>query len=172
MGDISVFSADHPGEWYVLHTKSRQEKALASDLERLGVDAFLPLATQTRYYGKRKLTVEEALFPGYVFLRGSLDQAYSADRTRRVANVIRVADQNEINAELKSLSVALTLRVPLDPYPYLKNGVKVRVKAGPMQGMQGVVERRGEWNRLILQVNILGQAASLEIDGSLLEPVD
>jgi transcription termination/antitermination protein NusG len=170
MLDASVFSAENAGNWYVLHTMSRQEKALGTDLERLSVPFFLPLVWQVRYYGKRKQTVSEPLFPGYVFVRGSIDQAYSADRTGRVANVIRVSDQATINSELHSVAIATSLRVPLDPYPFLKNGVRVRVKSGPMAGMHGVVEGRGgHWNRLVLQIQILGQAASLEIDGSLLE---
>lgn len=173
MVDATVFSAEHTGNWFVLHTLSRQEKALATDLERLQVPVFLPLASHVRYYGNRKATVAEPLFPGYVFLRGTIEQAYSADRTGRVANVIRVADQGRINTELHSLAIATSLHLPLDPYPFLKNGVRVRVTAGPMAGMRGVVEgRAGNWRRLILQIDILGQAASLEIDGSLLELTD
>src|SRR5947209_10702918 len=106
MLDASVFSPERAGQWYVLHTMSRQEKALATDLERLSVPFFLPLVTQLRYYGNRKQTVSEPLFPGYVFVRGTIEQAYSADRTGRVANVIRVSDQETINTELHSVAIA------------------------------------------------------------------
>lgn len=170
MVDATVFAPECTGKWFVLHTLSRQEKALATDLDRLEVPVFLPLVGHVRYYGKRKATVAEPLFPGYVFLRGTIEQAYSADRTGRVANVIRVADQDRIHAELHSLAIATSLHLRLDPYAFLKDGVHVRVTAGPMTGMRGVVEgRAGNWRRLILQIDILGQAASLEVDGSLLE---
>src|SRR5918999_4935441 len=78
--------------WHVLHTMSRQEKSLSRDLAAVNVPHYLPLVRQVRYYGKRKAVVEEPLFPGYVFLLGSLDDAYVADRTKRVANIIRVTD--------------------------------------------------------------------------------
>src|SRR4051812_37852459 len=78
------------GEWFVLHTKSRQEKALGAELDRLGVPYYLPIVNQIRYYGKRKFKVAEPLFPGYIFLRGSTEGLYTADRTKRVANIIQV----------------------------------------------------------------------------------
>lgn len=78
-----VFPDESAGQWYVLHTKSRQEKALAQTLEASGVAYFLPLVTRTRFYGRRKATVVMPLFPSYVFLRGELEDAYFADRTKR-----------------------------------------------------------------------------------------
>jgi transcription termination/antitermination protein NusG len=160
------------GVWHVLHTKSRQEKALSAELERLDILHFLPLVTQTRYYGKRKFRVSEPLFPGYVFLRGPIERAYAADRTSRVANIIHVADQFQLDWELRNLALAMDQRVPLDPYPFLKVGIRVRVKAGPFMGLQGVIESKEALGRLVLQIRMLGQAVSVPMDGALLELID
>ncbi len=160
------------GKWHLLHTKSRQEKALTETLTAQGIAHFLPLASVGRSYGGRKVTVELPLFPGYVFLKGSLDQLYSADRTKRVAGIIPVVDQEKIGRELRSLAQALVSRVQLDPYPYLRAGVKVCVRCGPLMGMEGVIESRNKRDRLILQVDVLGQATSLEIDGAILDVIE
>src|SRR5688572_7208631 len=72
------------GHWYVLHVKSRQEKTLAEDLLVRGIDYYLPLIRRIRMYGRRKANVEVPLFPGYLFLKGTLEQVYTADRTGRV----------------------------------------------------------------------------------------
>jgi transcription antitermination factor NusG len=168
----SAFTADNAGLWYVLHTKSRQEKALAEELDRMHIPFYLPIIEQVRYHGKRKATVTEPLFAGYVFLRGSLDEAYLADRTKRVANILPVHDQQTLDIELRNLALALHQQAPLDPYPYLKKGRRVQVRAGPFRGLQGLVEERLGWTRLVLGVSMLGQAVSLEIDGSLLDLVD
>jgi transcription termination/antitermination protein NusG len=168
----SAFSADTAGLWYVLHTKSRQEKALADELDRLHIPFYLPIIEQVRYHGKRKAVVTEPLFAGYVFLRGTLDEAYLADRTKRVANILPVHDQETLDLELRNLALALHQQAPLDPYPFLKKGTRVQVRAGPFRGLQGMVEERLGWTRLVLGVSMLGQAVSLEIDGSLLDPVD
>lgn len=159
------------GSWFVLHTKSRQEKAIADDLLARRIGCFLPLVRQVRYYGQRKALVDEPLFPGYVFLRGAVEQAYMADRTKRIANIIRVSDQARIDWELKSLYIALKAQAPLDPFPYLKKGIRVEVRSGPFRGLQGLIEDRTKIDRIVLQVDMLGRGVSLEVDGALLEPV-
>ena len=160
--------------WHVLQTRSRQEKALAEGLEARGIKCFLPLVRVGRVYGGRKAQVELPLFPGYLFLHGTLENVYAADRTKRVAKVIPVFDQARIAEELKSVELALkeapqTSR--FDPFPYLKQGIRVEVISGPMRGVRGVIEDRRKRDRLILQVNVLGQATSLEVDSALLMPI-
>ena len=176
-GKIALFIADDraarpEASWYVLHTRSRQEKILSNDLGARQVDHYLPLVRRVRFYGDRKATVEEPLFPGYVFLFGALDDAYDADRTRRVANIIRVTDQQRLEWELNNIKLALSQDAALDPYPHLVRGVRVEVRSGPFQGLQGVIEEKGRNSRLILQVDVLGRAVSMEIDGAQLERID
>jgi transcription antitermination factor NusG len=60
----------------------------------------------------------------------------------------------------------------VQPYPFLQSGVRVEVRAGPMRGVQGIVENRIGVNRLVLQVKMLGRAVSVEIDPGLLEIVN
>jgi transcription antitermination factor NusG len=161
-----------PGAWHLLHTRSRQEKILAESMAGRGIGVFLPLVGVCRTNGRRKTTVELPLFPGYVFLKGPLDDAYEADRTKRVAGIITVVNQEQLTWELRNLALALSARVSLDPYPYLRAGVRVEVRSGPLAGLQGVVESRTKRDRLLLQVDVLGQATSLEIDGAILDPID
>ena len=161
-----------PGDWHLLHTRSRQEKILAESMAAKGIGVFLPLVDVTRTYGRRKASVELPLFPGYVFLKGPLDDAYEADRTKRVAGIIPVVNQAQLTWELRNLALALAARVPLDPYPYLRAGVKVEIRSGPLAGIQGVIESRKKRDRLLLQIDVLGQATSLEIDGAILDPIE
>ena len=160
-----------PGDWHVLHVKSRQEKALSEELDVRGIVYFLPLVRQRRVYGRRKAVIEVPLFPGYVFLKGNADEAYSADRTGRVARIIAVHDQDRISRELTNVRLALSQDGPLDPYPYLREGLRVRVRTGPLQGLEGLIESRQKQDRLIIQVDVLGQAVSMEIEGASLELV-
>ncbi len=163
---------DAPGRWYVLHTRSRQEKALAHDLAAMQVAVFLPTMRTIRYYGRRKVRVELPLFPNYLFLRGSLDQAYAADRTRRLANIIPVANQQQLDGELRTIHDAIIRGANLAIHPRLVRGVRVQVTAGPFKGLRGQIEQEIRADRLVLQVQTLGQASSLEIDASLLSPID
>ncbi len=159
-------------DWHVVHTLSRQEKALAGDLAAMGIPHYLPLQKKVRYYGARKAAIQDPLFPGYLFVRGSVDDTYRADRTGRVANLIKVRDQSKLDWELRNIHLALSNDAALEPYAHLVKGKRVTVKAGPFRGLQGVVETGSDNGRLILQVDALGQAVSLEIDGSLLEAIE
>lgn len=166
------FPQAESGPWHVLHTRSRQEKAIAQTLSAMGVAYFLPLVRQARYYGRRKLSVDLPLFPSYVFLRGGLEDAYEADRTGRIASIIPVVDQDRLDMELRNIYVALVGGADLEPYPHLTQGTRVEVRAGPFRGLQGVVDRRLKNSRLILQVDMLGRAVSMEMDAALLDPID
>jgi transcription antitermination factor NusG len=158
--------------WTVLQVKSRQEKALAHDLRALDIQHYLPMARRAQVYAGRRFNVELPLFPGYLFLSGTLDEVYMADRTRRVAKIINVYDQKQLDWELTNLRLALEGSARLDPYPFLKKGVRVEVRSGPFRGLEGFVEDRAGTTRLVLQIAMLGRAVSLEIDGSQLEVVE
>jgi transcription antitermination factor NusG len=160
------------GPWHILRTRSRQEKALAADLEAMGMGCYLPRVRVARQYGSQRVHVELPLFPGYLFMRGSIDDTYAADRTRRVAQIIRVADQPRLEWELRNLALVLSSDEALDPYPHLRCGVRVEVRSGPLRGVQGLIVSRGQRDRLVLQVDMLGQGVSLELDGALLDVID
>jgi transcription antitermination factor NusG len=160
------------GIWHVLHTKSRQEKILADSLEAMGIPCYLPLVRQPRYYGRHKLLVELPLFACYVFLRGTLDDAYRADRTNRVARIISVTDQDRLDWELRNIQFALDRGACLSEFRPLTRGTRVEIRSGPFRGLQGVVEDSAKPDRLVLQVLTLGRAVSLETDGALLERVE
>ena len=90
----------------------------------------------------------------------------------QLLRIIEVADQQQIEWEIKNLQLAIEKAVPLDPYPYLRMGTRAEVRSGPFRGLQGVIEQRPRPDRLMLQVDMLGRAVSVEIDGSLLEPIE
>ena len=171
-GITSSFPDISLGSWFVLRTKSRQEKILAGELKASGLGCFLPLVSCPRFYAGRKVTVEMPLFPGYLFLRGDKDDAYAADRKKRVAQILTVYDQQALETELSGLHQALCVNCTLNPYPYLKKGVRVCVRSGPLRGLEGQIEDLGKRDRLILQVEMLGKATYLEIDGALLDVID
>ncbi len=158
--------------WYVLKTRSRQEKAVARTLHAAGIEHYLPLVEQVKYHGHRKRVVSKPMFSTYLFLSGSIDATYFAMSTRRVAKVIPVPDQARLVHELKQIRQVVDLGGELDLYEYLTRGRHVRVTAGPFRDIEGIVEDRPRPDRLVLQVEALGRAMSLEIDASILEPVD
>ena len=89
-----------------------------------------------------------------------------------MARTIRVVDQERLIRELSQVQRALSADVPVDPWPYFREGRLVRVRVGPLRGVEGIVATRKSVTRLVLRVATLGQAVAVEIDAGLLEPMD
>ncbi len=160
------------GQWWVVHTRSRNEKALAHDLMSKNVSYFLPMSWKVRRKSRRTIRSFLPLFSGYLFFCGQEDQRVELLKTNRVANLIEVHDQQKLVDELVQIAQALRSGAPLTPHKYLKAGQKCRVISGPLIGLEGIVVRTRGATRLVLQVDMLGQAASVEIDVDLIEVLD
>lgn len=163
---------DAAGSWFVMRTRSRQEQILARDLRDRRVAHFLPLVTVLKCYAGREAAVQTPLFPGYLFLRGNLDDVSAADRTDRVAQIIPVPDQPQLERDLHHLHRALTGGQAMNPHPSPRPGVRVEVREGPLRGLQGMIESPDRRGRIILQVQALGQAVSLEVDPALVHVLE
>ena len=163
---------DFTGEWWVVHTKSRNEKALAHDLIRRQISYFLPMSWKVRRKSRRTIRSLLPLFSGYLFFCGSENDRTEVLRTDRVANLIKVKNQEQLLNELLQIQQALSAGAPLVPHKYVKTGQKCKVIAGPLLGLEGVVATTRGLTRLVLQVDMLGQAASVEIDIDTIEVVD
>jgi transcription antitermination factor NusG len=159
-------------DWHVLHVKSRQEKVVHDALTAQGVASYLPLMPTVRFYGKQKVTRELPLFPGYVFMRGPRDCAFSVDRNGRLVQILPVIDPDHLIAELRSINLALSSGADPAPADYLAVGDRVRVRSGPFKDVVGVIERRDRPGRLHLQIDMLHRAITIEIDTTLLDRLD
>jgi len=168
--DLAV--SDMVGTWWVAHTKPRQEKAVAHDLCRRGISYFLPLVEKLTIIRGRKFRPLLPLFPGYIFACGTEEDRLDSFGANRIVRTIPVADQDRLIGELMQIQQALEADTPLDPWPYLKRGRWVRVRSGPLKGIEGIVSTRKSVTRLVMRVVTLGQAVAVEIDAGLLDPLD
>jgi len=171
--DSSIDSGAEPSHrWFVLHTRSRQEKVVAEDLAARHVKHFLPLLHDVRTQGRRTVTITRPVFPGYVFVLGEEENAYPIDRNRRLVRIISVANQQQLTRELHHLYRVLHHGCRVEPHAYLQCGVRVEIRSGPLKGIQGVVENLVSPHRLVLQIDMLGKATAVEVDTALLEAVE
>ncbi len=161
------------GRWWIAHTKPRQEKALARDIANSSGSYFLPMFEATRRSKGRSWKAVLPLFAGYVFICcDGEDQRLAALKTNRVVRLIEVADQELLVGELTGINRILEVGAAIDPYAALISGLPCRITAGPLEGVEGILCRPSRKNRFVVQVSILGQGASVEIDADLLEPID
>ena len=160
-----------PGRWWVLHTRARNEKHVASMLAEQHVRHYLPLVNVHHTYSKAKFTFHVPLFPGYVFLCGEHGDCDKARRTNRIAAILHVADQNRLRAELWHIYRVVEDGKAVELFPALQVGQRCRITHGALQGVEGIVVRYGGRCRMYLSVSMLGQSAMVEVDAALLEAV-
>jgi transcription antitermination factor NusG len=163
---------DISGQWWVAHTKSRNEKAFAWNLARMNIPYFLPMREKLAMRRGKKYRSLLPLFSGYVFFSGDEEIRYKSLATNRLAQVIEVVDQVKFLRDLCQIKRAMDRKATLDPHPYLKTGKLCRVVAGALVGIEGKILRKNKKTKLLLQVDMLGQAAAVEIDADLLEPIN
>ena len=75
------------------------------------------------------------------------------------------------DAEIESLRSGLSGNLRVEPHPYLKVGKRVRVRSGPMAGMEGIMVRRKEKFRVVLSIHLIQRSVAVEVDESEVEPV-
>jgi len=164
--------ADMEGTWWVAHTRSRNEKALAWQMLRQDISYFLPMSVRAHKWRNRTIRSLMPLFTGYVFFCGDEDARLDVLKTNRVAGLIPVKDPDGLVHDLLPIEQVLRQGRPIQPHPYLECGQRCRVIAGPLMGIEGIVIREPRRTRLVLQVELLGQATSVEVDVDLIEPLD
>ena len=156
------------GQWWVAHTKARNEKAFAWDLADRGVAYYLPMVPRLTFSGGRKRRGLQPLFPSYVFVVGPDESRDVALRTNRLCNMIEVDDQPKLIDELSSIERVLSQGFHVDLCPFAQIGQSVQIARGPFRGIIGRVIRRDSVTKLMLEVSILGRAVEMEIESDLL----
>lgn len=162
------------GRWFVAHTRSRNEKMLARELNCLHIVNYLPLTQRvSRSPTSRRLFRSLVpVFPGYVFFYATEEQRYAALRTNRIANILQVPNQEQLRAELSHIQFLLTHTDAFEVSDRLKAGDWGRVRSGPLAGVEGVVSHVSGRYRLTMNVTILGQGISVELDRDNVEPIE
>ena len=150
--------------WYVVHTKTRQETRVESNLRRWGVTTFVPRIRERRRSSRRRALKEciTPLFPSYIFVR--CDGAALLDRVRFVRGVRRVLGFGEYATPVEDVVIAMLLgRLGDDGFVHLsapRPGDVVTIVDGPMRSLVGVFERdlRAQDRVLVLMTWMARQA--------------
>ena len=154
----------------VLHARPRCEKKLAETCRQKGLPCYLPVVGKTHTYGSRVRTFEVPLFSGYLFGVADRQQRMFLEQNRMVANILPAVDQDCLIRQLVQVDLALQSGEAIDVLPYLEEGSLVRISSGPFRGMEGVIERIKGKSRVILNVDMIGQAIAVEVDSTYLSP--
>jgi len=158
--------------WYVAYTSANHEKCVAQQLKQRSVEHFLPLYASVRKWKDRRVKLDLPLFPGYVFVQMALRNRLQVLEVPGVANLVGFGGTPTAlpEGEIEALRTSLRGGVRAEPHPFLIAGRRVRVKAGPLAGLQGILVRRKSEARFVLSVELIRRSIAVELDESDLAP--
>jgi transcription antitermination factor NusG len=170
----AVLPADYVEQrWYAAYTCANHEKRVREQLEQRSIESYLPLYETVRRWKDRRMRLQLPLFPGYVFVRMVL-----VDRLRvlQVPSVVRFVGFNGHlaalpDAEIEGLKNGLAGGVRAEPHPFLTVGRRVRIKAGPLQGREGILVRRKGSLRVVLSIELIERSIIVDVDVVDIEPL-
>lgn len=158
--------------WYAIWTRSRHEHVVREQLERRSVEAFLPTITRWSRWKDRKKKIAWPLFPGYCFARFDPRSRLAILRCSGVVNI--VSFDGELapipEREIEGIRRLVETDLQYDPCPLIREGTMVEVVHGPLRGVVGRLVRKGSHARLVLSVDLIGQAVSVEVDAADVKP--
>jgi len=157
--------------WYVAHTRPRCEKKLADYCQREGFLVTLPCYRAVHKYRGKTVAFQKPLFPGYVFLQLLTHQRQKVYQSDYVANLLDVPDQETFAQQLADILRALETGLEVRLAPQISAGSRVRIKSGPLRGLEGSVEQRAGTTLVLLRLDFISQAAAVKIDATELEIV-
>lgn len=158
--------------WYAIWTRSRHEKVVWEQLDRKGVEAFLPTITRWSRWKDRKKQIAWPLFPGYCFARFESDDRLPILKCTGVVNIVSFDGEPAPIPDFEIHAVRRLVESELlyDPCPLIRKGMMVEVVHGPLRGVVGRLVRKGSHARLVLSVDLIGQAVSVEVDAADVKP--
>jgi transcription antitermination factor NusG len=173
-GKVALPSADYcDPHWYAAYTSANHEKRVVEQMGVRELEHFLPLYSSVRRWKDRRVTLQLPLFPGYVFVRMALRDKLTV---MQIPGVARLVGFNGLptalpDQEIEALRTGLENGVRAEPHPFLTMGRRVRVKNGPLAGLQGILMRRKNHMRLVVSVELIQRSMAVEMDEADLELV-
>jgi transcription termination/antitermination protein NusG len=159
--------------WYAIWTRSRHEQTVRDQLERKHLEAFLPTITKWSRWKDRKKRIDWPLFPGYCFARFDPADTLPVLKCTGVVNIISFEGKPAAipDYELDSIRVLVGSELQYDPCPMIREGMMVEVTHGPLRGVVGRLMRKDARKAsLVLSVDLIGQAVSVEVDAADCKP--
>jgi transcription antitermination factor NusG len=160
--------------WFAVKVNSRYEFRASEEMKMRGIEPFVPARSVKRKWSDRVKTIEEPLFPGYIFGRFDLSERV---QVLRCAGVVKVVGFGRTPTPVSDDEISAVYRLvessaQLSPYPGLPVGQRVRIEEGPLAGVEGTVVRAEDGKmRLVVSVTLLQRSVAAELDREWLQVV-
>lgn len=161
--------------WYAVWTRSRHEHVAERGLKRKGLTVFLPTVQRPSCRTDRRKMLDCPLFPGYLFFYGMGDPAIQL-LVLQTPGVVRILGEHTNGftsvpeEQVEAIKKLLCSGLVFAAVPYLRLGERVRIKDGPLVGVEGIIqEYNARKSRVVVSVDLLQRSVAVELEGWRLE---
>lgn len=167
----SVITAELP--WFAIQVKTRHEKQVAQSIESKNIHTFLPLYASHRRWSDRTKELHVPLFDGYVFCQLDPCERMPVLVTPGVLHFVGIGktpvpvEQSEIAAIQKLVQFGSVVR----PWPFLREGERVRIDDGPLRNTEGILLRGVEADEVVVSITLLQRSVAVKVDRAWLTPI-
>ena len=158
--------------WYAAHVLSRHEHKITQQLTERLVEHFLPQYESLRRWKDRSVKLQLPLFPGYLFVRLALRDRLRVLQIPSVARLVAFNGHPTVvpDREIETLRATVAY-LRAEPHAYLKAGRRVRIRCGPLEGVEGILVRRKNKLRVVLSLDVIARSAAVEVDAGDIEQI-
>ena len=159
--------------WYALYVRSRREKVVESGLRGKGYSAFSPCYRAKRKRVDRIVEIDVPLFPGYVFSLFDSNKRLPILMTPGIVGVVGRGNRPEPvdDTEIASIRTLALSGRPVQPWPFLRSGQRIRLQAGPLMGAEGIFVRVKDEYHLVVSITLLQRAVSVVVEKDAVLPL-
>ena len=156
--------------WYVLTAKPQHEKAVAGQLRARSLEEYLPCYRSRRRWSDRIAEVELPLFPQYIFCRFTFEDRLKVMQTLSVRSIVSFGGKPcpVDHREIERIQAMCASGRPIRPWPYVGVGQRVRVCAGSLEGLEGILAREKSTCRVVVNMELLNRAVAVEVERDLI----
>lgn len=162
-------------QWFALWTNSHCEQVVHDNLVARRFHAFLPMIRDWSSRGGHRRLIPRPMFPGYLFVHTVMDKSNYIDvvKTRGLVRILgerwdKLAPIEE--SEIDAIRRLVTADVAVMPYPYLREGQRVRIAEGALAGTEGyLVRSKPNRGLLVVSIELLQRSVAVEIECSAVE---
>ena len=159
--------------WFAVRVRSNYERIVATHLRERGFDEFTPSYQTQRRWSDRIKTIEQYLFPGYVFSRFNPQDRLPVLTVPGVVGLVGMGKTPSPipDQEVENIRRMVQSGLLVRPWPFLEVGQRVLIERGPLASVEGILrEVKGKF-RLVVSISLLHRAVSAEIDRTWVRPI-
>ncbi len=170
-GSMENSQREQERNWYALYTRHQHEKTASDILTAKGFEVFLPLYPAVHQWKDRRKKLSLPLFPCYVFIHTEMERSLPILTTPGVHAFVGTGGRAASipSDEIEGIRLTVENFSRVEPHPFLHTGDRVRVKEGPLEGIEGILVRKTNRYSLVLSVDMLAKSVAVEVDPAMVE---